>query len=147
MACDINPLGEFVHLCYHGEDILAPGGSPSMRLALGISPSDRKYTSCAAMSPESQLAVTVKEHGPVRGVVNVAGRLVLADRRGPVVLQLDADYIVYAGQAEIHLAPMLLGAVTDATTITDWSLKWSLTNGRRLTLWPFHPCAAHTAEP
>jgi hypothetical protein len=72
----------------------------------------------------------IKENGPVRAILNLRGLLEFKDDRGPLELALDADYVFYRGRAEIHLSPMLLGAVTDHCTLSGWSLRFNLRNGK-----------------
>lgn len=118
--------GELASLLLNGVESLDLSAGPSLQLQVGLGPAGERLGSSAAFT------ASIKEAGPVRSVLNVRGKFALRDRRGPVELVLDCDYVFYTGRSEVHLRPMLLGAITEATQLNDWSLTFHLRNGKQI---------------
>jgi len=125
MRAAFNAAGQLISLRYGGKEMLDTEAGPSMVLGVTLGP--------AGMGIKSHsICARIKEAGPVRSILNLSGGMTLGDRRGDFQLVLDCDYVFYVGESEMHVRPMLLGAVTEAAVITSWSLELNIRNGRRI---------------
>jgi hypothetical protein len=125
MQARFNERGELASLRFAGSEHLDLAAGLSLVIEVSPGPAGGGLI-------RSALTARIKEAGPVRAILTVEGELVGQDRRGDVALRLDADYVFYAGRAEIHLRPMLLGAVTDHTLVSHWGVTFGLRNGGRV---------------
>jgi len=126
MNAAFNGHGELASLVLDGAEVLDLSAGPSLRLEVGLGPSGER------LCPFASLTAKIKEAGPVRSIVNVRGKFALRDRRGPVEFVVDCDHVFYVGRPEIHLRPMLIGAVTESAQLNAWSLTLHLRNGKQV---------------
>lgn len=134
MKTVFNSTGELTSLSLSGTEVLDLTAGPSFKLVLALGPAWHNRAKSVASSLESYpLVAKIKETGPIRAILNVSGKIVFQDRRGKMELLLDCDYTFYANRSEIHIRPMLLGAITDATILNEWSLVLHIRNGKKLT--------------